>query len=151
MKNILSIAMRLLGVVILAILAFHLLRPLFYLISSEGAYTYTYSAKLVDGKFFNEGLLIVAVGLGFALKPFTTLGCFASIISFVGIPVGLAYFGFTLWVEHFGKGVWALVGLFAGLYLGGKFVSSGLFDKVMHPVRVMMSYDKPSGESDTAD
>jgi hypothetical protein len=142
MKNILSIAMRLLGVVILAILAFHLLRPLFYLISSEGAYTYTYSAKLVDGKFFNEGLLIVAVGLGFALKPFTTLGCFASIISFVGIPVGLAYFG---------KGVWALVGLFAGLYLGGKFVSSGLFDKVMHPVRVMMSYDKPSGESDTAD
>lgn len=84
------------------------------------------------------GLLL---GVGLIVSPFTALGMFVFYILFVGIPLGLGFLGAMFGKEIFGQGFGAIVGFIGGLVLGGKFVLSDAFDKMLEPLRTLSKED----------
>jgi hypothetical protein len=80
------------------------------------------------------GLLL---GVGLIVSPFTAMGMFISYIFLVAIPLGLGIFGGMLGKEIFGQGFGANVGFIVGICLGGKFVLSDAFDKLIEPLRTL--------------
>ena len=86
------------------------------------------------------GLLL---GAGLIIAPFTALGMLAMYLALVGIPLGLALFGAYLWAHIFEAGASALVGFLAGGWIGYKFVTGDIFDKMFEPVRRLGDKGKP--------
>ena len=84
------------------------------------------------------GLLL---GVGLIVSPFTAMGMFIFYILFVAIPLGLGILGGVLGKEMFGQGFGAIVGFIAGIFLGGKFVLSDAFDKLIEPLRTLSKED----------
>lgn len=85
------------------------------------------------------GLLL---GIGLIVSPFTVLSMFVFYILMAGIPLGLGYLGAVLVKDMFGPSLFSIVGFIGGLVLGGKFVLSDAFDKLLEPLRTLSKDDK---------
>ena len=121
MKSVARLILPILGVVVI----------IFQLTHMDGQY------RGLDSPLW--GLLL---GVGLIVSPFTAIGMFVFYILFVGIPLGLGIFGAILGKDMLGQGFGSIVGFIGGLVLGGKFVLSETFDKMLEPLRTLSKQDE---------
>ena len=86
------------------------------------------------------------LGIGLIAAPFTALGMLVTYLLLLAAFFGPAIGGFILVKEITGLSSLGIIGAFAGAAVGIKFVGSGLFDRLLEPLRRLANEEEDEKE-----